>query len=116
MPPYPKLGDYEWALRMSIDKWFLMTQYPKIENSGAGSCALCIAAGHLSDMDNQCNDCPVKVKTGVPSCRNTPFSRIQNAKTWDECKDIYIEIYSKLKELYLELYGSAYETKIIESV
>lgn len=113
-PPYPKDGDYEWALRMTIDKFFYLVEHPDVEDGGSGSCGLCLAAGHLSDRDNPCNDCPIKIKTGKSNCEATAIKFIRGIITFEESKDIYMEMLGILLGLYKELHGVDYLPEIME--
>jgi hypothetical protein len=59
------------ALVLSIAKWKrnVVAETPYDVTVGTKTCALC----QLFSGDNDCGDCPVKVRAGVGCCRNTPY-------------------------------------------
>jgi hypothetical protein len=112
--PHPPKRDYEWALRMEIDKYFYLEQHPEIEDGGSWSSGLCIAADNLSNMDNQCGDCPIKIKTGKSNCEATPLKFLYTITTYEERRDIYNEMLVLLTNLYKEMYHDDYKPEIKE--
>jgi hypothetical protein len=112
--PFPAPEDYEWALRISIDKYYFLIQNESIQDGGAYSSGLCFAAKGLSHWENRCSNCPMKIKTGKSNCEATPFKFLESITTWSDQGDIYKEMYALLQKLYRELYESDYEPKIME--
>jgi len=58
---------------------------PEAEEPGVASCALCREYNLI--LANKCEGCPVKAKTGLPYCQDTPFIDCSDAwKYGDEAK------------------------------
>jgi hypothetical protein len=113
-PPHPKRDDFEWGLRMMIDKYFFLADNPEVEDFGCGSNGLCLAAGNQSNKDNPCGNCPIKIKTGESNCEATPLKFVDIIVTFDERKSIYEEMLGLVENLYKELYGQEYKSEIKE--
>lgn len=109
----PKQCDWEWALRMEIDKFYLLFKHPEYQDGGTFSSALCRAAETLTAMENLCGTCPVKRVTGQPHCENTPWMRVVGAKTKDEYRGACVDMLQTLVAIYEDEYGP-YEPAILE--
>ena len=72
-----KIPSAEDALRLSIEKWKLIVALRRgdasahIIDGGYNSCGLCVRYHKGRD----CMTCPVREKTGISGCRDTPYMR-----------------------------------------
>lgn len=61
------------ALKGSIAKWEAIVAGTG-EDLGAENCPLCaLFLRNSKDRSNDCKRCPVKIKTGLRYCKNTPY-------------------------------------------
>jgi hypothetical protein len=64
---YQELDPTQEALEKSIVKWVNVC-FLGVGERGVSDCALC-----MKFKDSQCEGCPVKNRTGLKSCRKTPY-------------------------------------------
>ena len=65
------------ALEESIAHWKQLTANPLTWPIGMGSCALCTMF-RADDIDIECADCPVMIRSGANFCHYTPYTDFFN--------------------------------------
>lgn len=83
-------------LKNSIAHWWRMANGQRAYNECIGSqdCALCRTYIHQSD----CGNCPVRIHTGHPLCKGTPYTAARQASHYGERYDSLYFMAAAMKE------------------
>jgi hypothetical protein len=85
------------ALELSIEKWKKNTKVQRKSQARikAESCPLCAMFANTNDedtlLDELCNGCPVKARTGIYGCQGTP---------WEKARDQYHDKLASVQDFH----------------